>query len=93
LLDAGWEFVGQVSNGRGNIWAICEGLHYPHLAWEFVIGDFDGDADTDFADFCILGEHWLAGDDSFWCGQGCELTNDASVNWQDLMVFVKNWPR
>jgi hypothetical protein len=90
---AGWDFVGESQNGTENIWAICEGGDYPRLAWEFVIGDFDADADTDFADFCILAEHWLAADGSFWCGQGCDLTNDGSVNWQDLMVFVENWLR
>jgi hypothetical protein len=88
---AGWDFVGESQNGTEDIWAICEGGDYPHLAWEFVIGDFDADADTDFADFCILAEHWLAADGSFWCGQGCDLTNDGSVNWQDLMEFTESW--
>jgi hypothetical protein len=91
FLDAGWDFVGESQNGTENIWAICEGVDYPHLAWEFVIGDFDADADTDFADFCILAEHWLAADGSFWCGQGCDLTNDGSVNWQDLTVLAESW--
>jgi hypothetical protein len=91
FLDAAWDFVGQSQNGTEDIWAICEGVDYPHLAWEFVIGDFDADADTDFDDFCILAEHWLAADGSFWCGQGCDLTNDGSVNWQDLMVFAERW--
>jgi len=91
FTEAGWDFVGETANGTEDIWAICEGVDYPHLAWEFVIGDFDADADTDFADFCILAEHWLAADGSFWCGQGCDLTNDGSVNWQDLMVFTQNW--
>jgi hypothetical protein len=83
FTEAGWDFVAESVNGTQDIWAICEGVDYPHLAWEFVIGDFDADADTDFADFCILAEHWLAADGSFWCGQGCDLTNDGSVNWQD----------
>jgi hypothetical protein len=93
FLDAGWDFVGESTNSGEDIWAICEGVDYPHLAWEFVIGDFDADADTDFADFCILAQHWLAADGSFWCGQGCDLTNDGSINWQDLMVFLDNWLR
>ncbi len=93
FTDAGWDFVAESVNGTDDIWAICEGVDYPHLAWEFVIGDFDADADTDLADFCILAEHWLATDGSFWCGQGCDLTNDGSVNWQDLMVFAENWLR
>jgi len=87
----GWDFVGESQNGTEDIWAICEGVDYPDLAWEFAIGDFDADADTDFADFCILAEHWLAADGSFWCGQGCDLTNDGSINWQDLMVFAEGW--
>jgi hypothetical protein len=91
FIEAGWDFVGETENGTENIWAICDGVDYPHLAWEFVIGDFDADADTDFADFCILAEHWLAADGSFWCGQGSDVTNDGSVNWQDLMVFTENW--
>jgi hypothetical protein len=91
FLDAGWDFVGEAANGTEDIWAICEGVDYPHLAWQFSIGDFDADADTDFADLCILAEHWLAADGSFWCGQGCDLTNDGSVNGQDLMVFADNW--
>jgi hypothetical protein len=94
LPDApGWDFVAESQNGTEDIWAICEGVDYPHLAWEFVIGDFDADGDTDFADFCILAEHWLAADGSFWCDQGCDLTNDGSVNCQDLMVFLDNWLR
>ncbi len=93
FLEAGWDFVGESQNGTQDFWAICEGGDYPHLAWEFTIGDFDADADTDFLDFCILAEHWLAADGSFWCGQGCDLTNDGSVNWQDLMVFLDNWLR
>ena len=81
------------SRTRHTTLPICDGVDYPHLAWQFSIGDFDADADTDFADFCILAEHWLAADGSFWCGQGCDLTNDGSVNWQDLMVFAENWLR
>jgi hypothetical protein len=91
FLEAGWDSVGESKNGTEDIWAICEGVDYQHLAWEFVIGDFNADGDTDFADFSILAEHWLAADASFWCGQGCDLTNDGNVNWQDLMVFAENW--
>jgi hypothetical protein len=57
----------------------------------FVVGDFDGDGYTDFADFCIFGQHWLGSDSSFWCGGGTDLTSDAFVDWQDLMVLAENW--
>jgi hypothetical protein len=84
--------VGGTKNGTEDIWAICEGVDYPHLAWEFVIGDFDADADTDFADFCILAEHWLTADGSFWCGAGgSDLTNDGKVDFSDLRYLAENW--
>jgi hypothetical protein len=92
FLEAGWDFADGSQNGTGDIWAICEGGDYPHLAWEFVIGDFDADADTDFADFCILAEHWLAADGSFWCGGGgTDLTNDGNIDFADLKVMSDNW--
>jgi hypothetical protein len=92
FLDANWDFVGESQNGTEDVWAICEGIDYPHLAWEFVIGDFDDDADTDFADFCIFAERWLAADGSFWCGDGgTDLTNDGNIDFADLKVLSDNW--
>jgi hypothetical protein len=93
FIDAGWDFVGESENGTEDIWAICEGVDYPKLTWQFVVGDLDSDMETDFADFCIFAERWLQADSSFWCGQGCDLSNDGRVDRLDLMVFVKNWAR
>lgn len=93
FTDAGWDFVGESINGTEDIWSICEGQDYPKLTWQFVVGDFDGDIDIDFEDFCILAERWLRPDRSFWWCRGTDLTNDALVNWQDLMVFTENWSR
>ena len=62
------------------------------LTWRFLSVDFDGDMDTDFLDFCILAEHWLQSDSSFYCGAGgCDLTNDGLVNYEDLMELAENW--
>jgi len=92
FLDAAWDFVGESQNGTENIWAICEGLDYPKLAWQFVIGDYNGDGHTDFMDFCIFGQRWLGNDSSFWCpGGGTDLTNDAFVDFEDLMELADNW--
>jgi hypothetical protein len=94
FLDAGWDFVGESQNGTENIWAICEGLDYPKLAWQFVIGDYNGDNQADFMDFCIFGQHWLGTDSSFWCGAGGkDLTSDGFVDFEDLMVLADNWLR
>jgi predicted secreted protein len=38
FLDAGWDFVGETTNGTGDIWKIAEGLGYPRLAWEKYSG-------------------------------------------------------
>jgi len=92
FIDARWDFVSESQNGTEDIWAICEGLDYPKLAWQFVIGDYNGDNQADFMDFCIFGQRWLATDSSFWCpGGGTDLTNDGLVNWQDLMVLADSW--
>ncbi len=34
FLDAGWDFVGETSNGAEDIWWIDEGKSYPRLWWE-----------------------------------------------------------
>lgn len=33
-LDAGWDFVGETSNGTDGVWWILEGQDYPRLWWE-----------------------------------------------------------
>jgi hypothetical protein len=92
FVAAGWDFVGESENGTEDIWAICEGVDYPKLTWQFVIADFDGDDDTDFADFCALAARWLATDGSFWCGDGrTDLTDDGEVDFADLGQLAENW--
>ncbi len=92
FTDAGWDFVGELVNGPNDIWAICEGVNYPKLAWQFIIGDFDGDNKVDFVDFDIFATRWLDGDGSFYCGSGgADLTNDGQVGLDDLREFSNNW--
>ncbi len=45
-LDAGWDFLGELTDGVEDIWWILEGRDYPHLWWEKVLGDDfeDGEA-------------------------------------------------
>ena len=91
FTDAGWDFVNETINGPNDVWAICEGQDYPRLTWEFNIGDFDGDTDTDFGDFCIMADRWLSADGSFWCGDGCDLTDDGNIDYHDLKMLAENW--
>ena len=76
--------------GTGRIYIDDIWLTYRNL----VVGDFDGDGDTDWADFCIFGQRWLGTDSSFWCGAGGkDLTSDGFVDFEDLMVLADNWLR
>lgn len=88
-----WDFIIESTNGTDDIWAMCEGEDYPKLTWEYIIGDFDGDLDTDFADFSILAGRWSETDGSFWCG-GCDLTPGRGtmvIGYYDLIEFAEGW--
>jgi len=92
FVDAEWDFIGESENGIEDIWCICEGQKYPKLTWQFVIGDFHVDDDTDFVDFCIFAAHWLGTDGNFFCGGGgTDLTNDGKVDFNDLKEFTEHW--
>ncbi|MCP4257897.1 MAG: hypothetical protein GY774_10275, partial [Planctomycetes bacterium] len=41
FTDAGWDFVNETVNGTEDIWRISEGVDYPRLSWQVIIGDFD----------------------------------------------------
>ena len=91
FLDAGWDFVSEIVDGTEDFWSICEGMDYPKLASQFLIGDFDGNSGVDLADFAVFAERWLSGDSNFfWC-RGADLTNDGNVDFNDLKEFVENW--
>ena len=90
FTDAGWDFVWETVNGPNDIWAICEGVSYPKLAWEFKVGDLDNNKDVDFIDFATLGNKWLQSDSTLYCG-GTDLTGNGVVNFEDLDAFVENW--
>jgi hypothetical protein len=90
FTSAGWDFVWESANGPNDVWAICEGVSYPKLAWQFVVGDSDNDKDVDFIDFAPFGNKWLQADSTLYCG-GTDLTGDGFVDLYDLDAFVENW--
>ena len=91
FLNAGWDFVAESANGADDIWSICEGLSYPRFAWQFRMGDFDGDTQVDFADFAVFAERWLESDNHFFFCRGADLTDDGKVDFHDLKEFAGNW--
>jgi The GLUG motif len=86
----GWDFVWETANGTNDVWAICEGVSYPKLAWQFVVGDSDNDKNVDFTDFALLAGKWMQSDSNLYCG-GKDLNGDGLVNLNDLTVFAENW--
>jgi len=86
----GWDFVWETANGPNDIWAICEGVSYPKLAWQFIAGDSDNDKNVDFTDFALLANKWMQADSNLYCG-GADLTGDGKVDIADLAAFSSNW--
>ncbi|MEJ2704978.1 MAG: GLUG motif-containing protein, partial [Sedimentisphaerales bacterium] len=91
FLEAGWDFVRENDNGTEDIWTICEGSNYPQFAWQFIMGDFDGDFRVDFVDFAFFAQRWLVSDMSFVPCRGADLTGDSEVGFDDLREFADNW--
>ena len=85
-----WDFVWESANGTDDIWAICQDVNYPKLAWQFVVGDSDSDKDVDFIDFAPFGNKWMQPDSTLYCG-GQDLTGDGFVDIYDLDAFTENW--
>jgi hypothetical protein len=90
FTDAGWDFVWETANGPNDIWAICEGVSYPKLAWQFLVGDSDNDKNVDFVDFALMGLKWMQSDTHLYCG-GSDLTGDEWVDLDDLAILCENW--
>jgi hypothetical protein len=86
----GWDFVWETTNGTDDVWAICEGVSYPKLAWQFIAGDSDNDKNVDFIDFAPLANKWMQADSNLYCG-GADLNGDGIVDMLDIAVFTENW--
>jgi hypothetical protein len=89
-IGYGWDFIDETANGPNDIWAICEGVSYPKLAWQFVAGDSDNDKYVDFEDFAWISNKWKQADSNLYCG-GNDLTGDGWVDIFDIAVFADNW--
>ena len=46
FLDAGWDFVGETTNGNDDVWLIDENKDYPHLYWEMHQVKYSGGTGT-----------------------------------------------
>jgi hypothetical protein len=86
FTDAGWDFVGETDNGIADIWRLCsDGVDYPKLSWQFLLGDFICPDGVDLLDLGVLTDNWLlpvlAGD----------LEKDGFVDFYDFAIFANAW--
>ena len=91
---AGWDFVGETTNGPNDIWKICCGRAvYPKLAWEeweyIFLGDFVAPDGVDIIDFSFLAEYWS--DSGLGMCSGADITGDGAVDMKDVVVFSEYW--
>ncbi len=93
FIDAGWDFVGESTNGDEEIWRLCvKGTAYPMLEWQFILGDFVCPDGVDFVDYAFFAQHWLDTNcaDSNDC-QRTDFNESGTVDLNDLSMFVDNW--
>jgi hypothetical protein len=86
FTDAGWDFLGENENGIADIWRLCsEGLDYPKLSWQFLLGDFICPDGVDYLDLSIFTDNWLlpvlAGD----------LEKDGFIDLYDFAILANAW--
>jgi len=88
FTDAGWDFVGEVTNGPNDVWDICEGTGYPKLAWSIPKADFACPDGVDGIDLGLLCEEWLLEELSadLWPEGG-----DGFVDFFDWAIFADGW--
>ena len=89
FTSAAWDFVGESTNGRENIWRLCgAGTDYPKLAWQFLLGDLDCPDGVDVNDLAVFVEQWLRRVLSANVATGGP---DETVNFLDWAVFAAAW--
>jgi hypothetical protein len=89
FTSAGWDFLGETANGREDIWRMCvNGLYYPKLSWQFLLGDFICPDGVEMNDLAVLCEEWLFEEipADVWPEGG-----DGIVNFLDWAVFANQW--
>lgn len=91
FVEAGWDFVGETTNGTNDVWRMCEdGISYPRLSWEFAKGDFVCPDGVDFTDFAVLANQWMQSP-GYPSADIAPDTPDGVVDGKDLAVFAENW--
>ena len=90
FTDAGWDFVGETTNGTEDIWTIHEAADYPKFVWKLV--NFIGWYEVDSLDYAFFANRWQDNN----CGaadncEGADLNFSDKVDWADLKIFADHW--
>jgi hypothetical protein len=60
FLDAGWDYVGETTNGTDDNWRTPYQTGYPILSWQRDIpGDYTGQYGVNLEDFGVFADKWL----------------------------------
>ncbi|MBN1819040.1 MAG: hypothetical protein JW828_16895 [Sedimentisphaerales bacterium] len=89
--NAGWDFVGEDTNGTEDIWRMCAvGMDYPRLAWEFSRrGDLTCPDGVMLEDLLYLADRWQ-GMTPMIVG-AADADGDGKVTFSDFAILSKNW--
>jgi hypothetical protein len=91
LTDAGWDFVGETTNGTNDTWRMCvNGVNYPKLTWQHVqVGDFACPDGVKLDDFARLSQDWMT---TYSLSlYGADADGDKTVDLDDLAILAVHW--
>jgi len=83
----GWDFA--------TTWSIREGVTYPRLQWQRLLGDIAGLRGVNFDDFALISQWWGHAD----CGSmnnhcaGADINGNGKVDLADFALFAGQWMR
>ena len=80
FTEAGWDFV--------ETWRVCDGLSYPKLLWQILLGDFVCPDGVNFIDFAVLAKQWRL-ERLSWDVE--PAGGDGITNFLDWAVFADGW--
>jgi hypothetical protein len=87
FTDAGWDFVGEVTNGANDVWTINESVDYPKHVWPLV--NFVGWYEVDFTDWAVFSSRWF--DSCPVEGAGSDISKDGVVDIRDFCLLADYW--
>ena len=88
FADAGWEIVTADNQPLRNIWRMCEdGVDYPHLAVEYLAGDFACPDGVDIFDLAYFADEWTLE----LLGADVDFNFDLRVDFGDWATLAAAW--